>query len=88
MVTTHEVVPEHPLPVQPANVEVASGTAVRVTAVPLAKSAAQTLPQEMLSGLEVTAPIPVPSDATVSPLTSRRTNATPASAGPPPLAVP
>src|SRR4029077_1010004 len=42
-----------------------AGAAVRVTAVPLAKDAEQTVPQLIPAGLEVTPPVPVPDFVTV-----------------------
>src|SRR6266545_1873158 len=58
MTTTQAPVPLHP-PVHPANVEPPAGVAVRVTEVPLAKSASQVLPQLIPAGLLVTVPLPV-----------------------------
>src|SRR2546428_10058808 len=58
--------PEQPPPVQPLKVEPAAGAAVSVTAVPLAKLAAQVAPQVMPAGLLVTVPAPVPALETVS----------------------
>src|SRR2546425_12088513 len=58
--------PEQPPPVQPRKVEPAAGAAVSVTAVPLAKLAAQVAPQVMPAGLLVTVPAPVPALETVS----------------------
>src|SRR2546430_2769839 len=52
--------PEQPPPLQPLKVEPAAGAAVSVTAVPLAKLAAQVAPQVMPAGLPVTLPAPVP----------------------------
>jgi hypothetical protein len=34
IVTVHELVPEHPLPLQPTNADPSAGAAVRVTIVP------------------------------------------------------
>jgi hypothetical protein len=65
-VTVQVPVPEHPPPVQPANVEPELGVAVSVTAVPLAKLALQACPQLMPEGLLVTVPVPVPLSCTVS----------------------
>src|SRR5439155_19544212 len=59
-VTVQVLVPEHPPPLQPVKVEPAAGAAVRVTAVPLEKLAAQVAPQLMPAGLLVTVPVPVP----------------------------
>src|SRR2546422_3800271 len=58
--------PEQPPPLQPLKVEPAAGAAVSVTAVPLAKLAAQVAPQVMPAGLLVTVPAPVPALETVS----------------------
>ena len=65
-VTTHDPVPEQPPPLQPPKVEPAAGAAVSVTAVPLAKLAAQVAPQVMPAGALVTVPAPVPAFETVS----------------------
>jgi hypothetical protein len=48
------------LPLQPANVELGSGEAVRVTGVPPAKFAEQVLPQSIPAGLLLTLPDPLP----------------------------
>src|SRR5881392_880412 len=53
-VTTHDPVPEQPPPLQPVKVEPTAGAAVSVTAVPLAKLAAQVAPQVMPAGELVT----------------------------------
>src|SRR5439155_443613 len=58
--------PEQPPPLQPLKVEPPAGAAVSVTAVPLAKLAAQVAPQVMPAGLLVTVPAPVPALETVS----------------------
>src|SRR5436190_736268 len=58
--------PEQPPPLQPPKVEPAAGAAVSVTAVPLAKLAAQVGPQLMPAGLLVTVPAPAPALETVS----------------------
>src|SRR3989442_13289162 len=65
-VTVQAPVPEQPPPLQPLKVEPAAGAAVSVTAVPLAKLAAQVAPQVIPAGLLVTAPVPVPPFETVS----------------------
>src|SRR5947209_1703289 len=65
-VTVQAPVPEQPPPLQPLKVEPAAGAAVSVTAVPLAKLAAQVAPQVMPAGLLVTVPAPVPALGTVS----------------------
>src|SRR5437773_3784240 len=65
IVTTHDPVPEQPPPLQPPKVEPAAGAAVSVTAVPLAKLAAQVAPQSMPAGELVTVPLPVPAGVTV-----------------------
>ena len=65
-VTTHDPVPEQLPPLQPLKIEPAAGVAVSVTAVPLAKLAAQVAPQVMPAGALVTVPVPVPPFETVS----------------------
>src|SRR5437016_3604331 len=65
-VTMQGPVPAQPPPVQPAKEEPAAGAAVRVTAVPLGKLAAQVAPQLMPAGALVTVPVPVPALETVS----------------------
>jgi hypothetical protein len=66
-VTTHVPVPEHPPPVQPANVEPSDAVAVNVTAVPLAKFAEHVVVGQLMpAGALVTAPLPVPISLTVS----------------------
>src|SRR5947199_9012334 len=65
-VTVQAPGPEQPPPLQPLKVEPAAGAAVSVTAVPLAKLAAQVAPQVMPAGLLVTLPAPVPALETVS----------------------
>ena len=64
-VTVQVPVPEHPPPVQPLKVEPATGAAVSVTAVPLAKLAEHVAPQLMPAGELVTVPLPVPAGVTV-----------------------
>src|SRR5947199_1676642 len=64
-VTTHDPVPEQPPPLQPVKVEPTAGAAVSVTAVPLAKLAAQVAPQGRPAGELVTVPLPVPAGVTV-----------------------
>src|SRR5207245_71498 len=64
-VTVQEPVPEQPPPVQPVKVEPAAGAAVRVTAVPLGKFAAQVAPQLMPTGLLVPVPAPAPAGVAV-----------------------
>src|SRR5207249_6497507 len=64
--TTHDPVPEHPPPLQPAKVEPTAGVAVSVAAVLLAKIAAQVAQQVMPAGEVVTVPLPVPTSLTVS----------------------
>src|SRR5689334_14255964 len=68
-------------PLQPSNVEPASGAAVRITTVPRLKVAVQVLPQLMPSGLESTPPVPVPLLVSVS---VARSGPLGASIGPPP----
>src|SRR5881397_1452510 len=65
-VTVQAPGPEQPPPLQPLKVEPAAGAAVSVTAVPLAKLAAQVAPQVMPAGLLVTVPAPAPALETVS----------------------
>jgi len=65
-VTVHVPMPEQPPPLQPPKVEPAAGAAVSVTAVPLAKLAAQVGPQLMPAGLLVTVPAPAAALETVS----------------------
>ena len=52
-------VPEH-APLQPANVDAESASAVRVTVDPTANKAAQVVPQSRRAGVEVTVPAPLP----------------------------
>ena len=52
-------------PPKPAKVEPASGVAVSVTTVPVAKAAEQVAPQSIPAGLLVTVPVPAPSLLTV-----------------------
>src|SRR5436190_1720643 len=52
--------PEQPPPLQPVKVELASGVAVKVTAVPVANGAAHVAPQAMPAGLLATVPAPAP----------------------------
>ena len=59
-VTVQVPVPEQPPPVQPVKVELASGVAVRMTAVPLGNAAEHVAPQVMPAGLLVTVPAPAP----------------------------
>src|SRR5215467_9934703 len=61
--TIQEPVPLQPPPLQPVNVEPPVGTAVRATVLPLGKSAAQVVPQEMPLGLPVTVQGPLPEQA-------------------------
>jgi len=62
----HVPVPEQPPPDQPANFELAFGTAVKVMDVPPPKDALQVAPQLMPAGLLVTVPLPLPDLVTVS----------------------
>ena len=64
MVTLHAPVPLH-APLQPANVELASGVAAKLTTVPFAKLAEHVGPQEIPAGELATVPVPVPLLATV-----------------------
>ena len=66
IVTVQVPVPVQPPPLQPEKVELASGVAVRVTAVPLAYGAAHVAPQAIPAGLLVTIPAPAPALVTVS----------------------
>ena len=63
--TLQEPFPLHPPPLQPVNVEPPAGAAVSTTVLPVAKSAAQVVPQEIPLGLLVTVPVPVPDLVTV-----------------------
>lgn len=65
-VTLQTPVPEHPAPAHPANTELLSGTAVRVTVLPAVNCALQTAPQSIPSGEEVTFPEPVPDFVTLT----------------------
>src|SRR6059036_3013359 len=53
-------VPEQPPPLQPVKVELASGVAVKVTAVPLVNGAEHVAPQAIPAGLLATVPAPAP----------------------------
>jgi hypothetical protein len=64
MVTLQAPVPLQ-APLQPANVKPESGAAVKLTTVPLAKSAEQLVPQEIPGGELATVPVPVPLFVTV-----------------------
>jgi len=64
IVTVQEPVPLQ-LPLQPVNVELASGVAVNVTAVPLVKPCEQVAPHEIPAGALVTVPLPFPDFFTV-----------------------
>jgi hypothetical protein len=67
MATVHdEPVPLQPAPLQPLNVEPFVDVAVRVTVVPVAKSAAQLPGHAIPLGLLVTVPVPLPTRFTVS----------------------
>ena len=63
--TLHEPFPLQPAPLQPVNVEPPADAAVSTTVLPVAKSAAQVVPQEIPLGLLVTVPVPVPDLLTV-----------------------
>jgi hypothetical protein len=65
-VTTQVPVPEHPPPVQPANVEPSPATAVNVTTWALAKFAVHVVGQIIPAGALITVPLPVPFSLTVS----------------------
>jgi hypothetical protein len=66
IVTTQVLVPVHPPPLQPVNVEPVVGVAVNVIGVPLGKLAEQVGWQLMPAGLLVTVPVPAPDSVTVS----------------------
>jgi hypothetical protein len=66
MVNVQVPVPSQSAPPHPANVELAFGAAVSVTAVPLAKFAEHVVGQLIPAGLLVTVPAPVPASVTVS----------------------
>ena len=66
MLTTHEPVPVHPPPAQPANVDDDAGDAVSVTCVPDTYSSVQSVPHVMPAGADVTVPVPVPASTTVN----------------------
>ena len=61
----HVPVPEQPPPLQPVNTDPDAAAACNVTDAPLPKSEEQVPPQEMLAGLLVTVPAPLPAFATV-----------------------
>jgi len=65
MVTVQVPVPEQP-PLQPLNVEPATGAAVNVTTVPVVKACEQVVPHESPAGELVTMPLPVPDFVTLS----------------------
>ena len=66
MGTVQVPMPLHPEPVHPEKVELASGTAVRLTSLPCLKSAAHVVPQSIPAGELVTVPVPVPDLVTLS----------------------
>src|SRR5207247_9518347 len=66
IVTMQVPEPEQPPPLQPVKVELASGVAVKVRAVPLANGAEHVAPQAMPAGLLVPVPAPAPALVTVS----------------------
>ena len=59
MVTLHVPTPLHPPPDQPVKVELAWGTALRVTVEPWMKLPVQVAPQLIPAGMDVTVPLPV-----------------------------
>ena len=65
IVTVHVPVPEHPLPVQPAKVELTDGEAVRVTEVLALYGSEQSAPQLIPAREDVTVPVPLPALLTV-----------------------
>ncbi len=65
-VTEQVLVPLHPPPDQPVNVDPLLGAAVSTTAVPLVNPALHVAPQLMPVGALVTVPVPVPAGTTVS----------------------
>src|SRR5678815_2937607 len=66
MLTVQVPVPEQPPPLQPVNVAVADGTAVKVTSVPLLNDAEHVAPQLMPAGELTTVPGPKPERSAVS----------------------
>ncbi len=58
--------PVQPPPLQPVNVEPATGVAVSVTTVPWPTTSLQSAPHEMPAGDDVTVPVPVPASIAVS----------------------
>src|SRR5688572_19660665 len=62
----HVPVPEQPSPDHPENSEPAGAVAGSVTVAPGSNRVAQTAPQSMPAGLDVTVPEPVPAFVTVS----------------------
>jgi hypothetical protein len=66
METVQVPVPEQPPPLQPVNVAVEDGMAVKVTSVPLLNDAVQVAPQSMPAGELVTVPGPKPDRSAVS----------------------
>ena len=66
IVTTHCPVPEHPAPLQPANVEPEFCVAVSVTCDPLAKFAMHVLGHRIPDGELLTVPPPLPASVTVN----------------------
>ena len=65
-VSVQVLVPVQPPPLQPVNVEPAAGAAVSVIIVPWPTFSAQSAPQLMPAGDEVTVPLPVPALVTVT----------------------
>jgi hypothetical protein len=66
MVTVHVGAEPRQAPLQPVKLEPLAGVAVSTTAVPDTNCSAQSAPQAMPAGAEVTEPLPVPAVATVS----------------------
>jgi hypothetical protein len=65
IVTEQVLVPVHPAPLHPANVDPLAAAAVSITTCPLVKLAKHVVPQLIPAGLLVTVPVPVPALVTV-----------------------